>query len=185
MGGGGEVRGYDCAEPASFSWPARRSSRSCASCMCRAIRCARWWGRAPFEREHQPRPRIGQWKAELDRLLASNENKAARERLTLIQLFEELRGLGRTRRWPMPGHIAIPSSATRTSGRPSRPSAAVWAYAGRFDGFHAVAASVSKDVPDPLRQQQVLGDSQCRGTPGRDQGLCRSDRAAPRRQDGR
>jgi DNA replication protein DnaC/transposase len=47
-----------------------------------------------YEREHQPRPRIGPWKAELDRLLASNENKAARERLTLIRLFEELRGLG-------------------------------------------------------------------------------------------
>lgn len=47
-----------------------------------------------YEREHQPRPRIGPWKIELDRLLASNENKAARERLTLIRLFEELRGLG-------------------------------------------------------------------------------------------
>lgn len=47
-----------------------------------------------YEREHQPRPRIGPWKAELDRLLASNESKAARERLTLIRLFEELRGLG-------------------------------------------------------------------------------------------
>ena len=47
-----------------------------------------------YEREHQPRPRIGPWKTELDQLLASNENKAARERLTLIRLFEELRGLG-------------------------------------------------------------------------------------------
>ena len=47
-----------------------------------------------YEREHQPRPRIGPWKTELDRLLAANENKAARERLTLIRLFEELRGLG-------------------------------------------------------------------------------------------
>src|SRR6201982_418508 len=32
--------------------------------------------------------------AELGRLLAGNESKAARERLTLIRLFEELRGLG-------------------------------------------------------------------------------------------
>jgi len=47
-----------------------------------------------YEREHQPRPRIGPCKTELDRLLASNETKAARERLTLIRLFEELRGLG-------------------------------------------------------------------------------------------
>lgn len=33
-----------------------------------------------YEREHQPRPRIGPWQAELDRLLSANENKAARER---------------------------------------------------------------------------------------------------------
>jgi hypothetical protein len=37
---------------------------------------------------------MGPWSAELDRLLAANESKAARERLTLIRLFEELRGLG-------------------------------------------------------------------------------------------
>ena len=45
-----------------------------------------------YEREVQPLPKIGPWQAELDRLLASNEAKAARERLTLIRLFEELRG---------------------------------------------------------------------------------------------
>jgi hypothetical protein len=37
---------------------------------------------------------MGPWSAELDRLLATNGSKAARERLTLIRLFEELRGLG-------------------------------------------------------------------------------------------
>ena len=47
-----------------------------------------------YERETQPLPKMGQWSAELDRLLAANESKAARERLTLIRLFEELRGLG-------------------------------------------------------------------------------------------
>src|SRR6201999_1310125 len=46
------------------------------------------------ERETQPLPKMGPWSAELDRLLAANESKAARERLTLIRLFEELRGLG-------------------------------------------------------------------------------------------
>jgi hypothetical protein len=30
----------------------------------------------------------------LDGILAANETKAARERLTLIRVFEELRGLG-------------------------------------------------------------------------------------------
>ena len=47
-----------------------------------------------YERAVQPLPRIGPWKADLDRLLVSNEAKAARERLTLIRVFEELRGLG-------------------------------------------------------------------------------------------
>jgi transposase len=47
-----------------------------------------------YEREVQPRPKIGRWKAELDGLLAKNAGTAARERLTLIRLFEELRALG-------------------------------------------------------------------------------------------
>ena len=47
-----------------------------------------------YEREAQPLPKIGPWRDKLDQLLVSNEGKAARERLTLIRLFEELRGLG-------------------------------------------------------------------------------------------
>ena len=47
-----------------------------------------------YEREAQPLPRIGSWQEELDRLLASNEAKSSRERLTLIRVFEALRGLG-------------------------------------------------------------------------------------------
>ena len=47
-----------------------------------------------YERETQPQPKMGRWSAELDRLLVANESKSARERLTLIRLFEELRGLG-------------------------------------------------------------------------------------------
>jgi transposase-like protein len=47
-----------------------------------------------YERETQPQPKMGLWSAELDRLLEANESKATRERLTLIRLFEELRGLG-------------------------------------------------------------------------------------------
>ena len=45
-----------------------------------------------YEREVQPRPKLGRWKEELDRLLAANAEASARERLTLIRLFEELRG---------------------------------------------------------------------------------------------
>jgi transposase len=47
-----------------------------------------------YEREAQPFPKIGPWSDRLDQLLLANEAKAARERLTLIRLFEELCGLG-------------------------------------------------------------------------------------------
>ena len=47
-----------------------------------------------YEREEQPFPRIGPWRNDLDQLLTSNEAKPSRERLTLIRVFETLRGLG-------------------------------------------------------------------------------------------
>jgi transposase len=47
-----------------------------------------------YEREVQRLPKIGRWSDELDQLLTANEGKSPRERLTLIRLFEELRGRG-------------------------------------------------------------------------------------------
>src|SRR6202040_2127539 len=47
-----------------------------------------------YEGRVQPRPKLGRWKEQLDRLLAANVEAPARERLTLIRLFEELRALG-------------------------------------------------------------------------------------------
>jgi transposase len=47
-----------------------------------------------YERDSQPQPKIGPWRDQLDSLLLENEGKSARERLTLIRVFEELRGLG-------------------------------------------------------------------------------------------
>ena len=47
-----------------------------------------------YERGAQPLPKIGPWRKELDALLEENEGKAARERLTLIRLYEELSGSG-------------------------------------------------------------------------------------------
>src|SRR5206468_12293379 len=44
-----------------------------------------------YERGEQPLPRIGPWRGQLDGLLLENEGKTARERLTLIRIFEELR----------------------------------------------------------------------------------------------
>ena len=49
-----------------------------------------------YARSVQPRPKLGSWRADLDRILSGNEVKPVRERLTLIRIFEELRGLGYT-----------------------------------------------------------------------------------------
>ena len=53
-------------------------------------------GATSFEymRVVQPRPKLGAWRGDLDRMLSDNEARPARERLTLIRVFEELRGLG-------------------------------------------------------------------------------------------
>jgi len=47
-----------------------------------------------YERGSQPAPKIGPWRHQLDALLLANDSKVARERLTLIRVFEELRALG-------------------------------------------------------------------------------------------
>jgi len=47
-----------------------------------------------YERTRQPMPKLGAWQGDLDRLLAENAGRASRERLTLMRVFEALRGLG-------------------------------------------------------------------------------------------
>jgi transposase len=47
-----------------------------------------------YGRDVQPQPKLGRWKADLDRMLTENAAKPLRERLTLIRLFEDLHGLG-------------------------------------------------------------------------------------------
>jgi transposase len=47
-----------------------------------------------YGRQVQPLPKLGRWTQDLDRLLARNAEAPARERLTLIRIFEELRALG-------------------------------------------------------------------------------------------
>ena len=47
-----------------------------------------------YERGVQPRPKLGPWIDELERLLAENDAQPARERLDLIGIFEALRRLG-------------------------------------------------------------------------------------------
>ena len=62
-----------------------------------------------YRRTRQPLPKLGRWREELERLLEANEAKPSRERLTLIRVFEELRGRG-TRA------VTMPSVATRAGG---------------------------------------------------------------------
>ena len=47
-----------------------------------------------YERARQPKPRIDPWREQIDGFLSDNRVKPERERLTLIRIFEELRGLG-------------------------------------------------------------------------------------------
>ena len=47
-----------------------------------------------YQREQQPMPRLGAWRDELDKLLVANEARPSRERLTLVRVFEALRGSG-------------------------------------------------------------------------------------------
>ena len=47
-----------------------------------------------YERNVQPRPKLGRWTADLEQVLAANATKSGREQLTLIRIFEELRGRG-------------------------------------------------------------------------------------------
>ena len=47
-----------------------------------------------YERSHQPLPRIGPWRERLETLLEENEGRPSRARLTIMRLYEELRGLG-------------------------------------------------------------------------------------------
>ena len=47
-----------------------------------------------YERGRQPLPRIDPWRDRLDGLLLENAGKPAREQLTRIRIFEELRALG-------------------------------------------------------------------------------------------
>jgi transposase len=51
-------------------------------------------GAFSYERGVQPMPRLGAHVADLERFLTENERKPRRERLTLMRLYEELRGLG-------------------------------------------------------------------------------------------
>ena len=86
------------------------------------------------------RPKLGRWTDELDRLLADNETKAAREQLTLIRLFEELRGpamtVATTRCAAMRG--AGPRSAATPTAAAYVPLSFAPGEAYQFDWSHEI-----------------------------------------------
>src|SRR5271169_2218130 len=93
-----------------------------------------------YEREAQPLPKIGPWSDKLDQLLVANEGKASRQRLTLIRLFEELRGWGYTG-----GYDAVRRYARRWSKERGATTAAAYVplsfapgEAYQFDWSHEV-----------------------------------------------
>jgi transposase len=47
-----------------------------------------------YRREFQPHPKLGAWVEALDEMLKVNAARGARERVTLLRVFEDLRGLG-------------------------------------------------------------------------------------------
>ena len=47
-----------------------------------------------YQRDVQPRPKLGQWMEDLERRLIANDRLSRRERLGLIRIFEDLRGAG-------------------------------------------------------------------------------------------
>ena len=68
-----------------------------------------------YERSRQPLPRIGPWRDRLEALLEENETRCGRERLTVIRLYEELRGLGYEGSYAAVRRYAIAWRQRRTS----------------------------------------------------------------------
>ena len=91
-------------------------------------------GATSFEylRTVQPRPKLGVWHGDLDRMLSDNETRAARERLTLIRIFEELRELGyqgsydAVRRHARKWRAARGAAPDNRHRRPAREPNAAW-----------------------------------------------------------
>ena len=47
-----------------------------------------------YERKVQPMPKLGPWIEELERRLEANEEKARRDRLSMVRIYEDIASLG-------------------------------------------------------------------------------------------
>ena len=61
-----------------------------------------------YERSVQPQPKLGEWRDDLERILARNAGRPRRERLTLMRVFEDLRSLGYGG-----GYVTVPALMAR------------------------------------------------------------------------
>src|SRR6202163_3778459 len=127
-----------------------------------------------YERNVQPRPKLGRWTTELDEVLEGNSAKPAREQLTLIRIFEQLRSRGYDG-----GYDALRRHARRGHSRGQATAAAhvplsfAPGEAYQFDWSHEVIPAERRDgdregrprpalaPPDAVRAR--LGDGQRRG----------------------
>ncbi len=93
-----------------------------------------------YTRTVQPRPKLGAWLEELNRLLEINAARASRERLTLIQIYEELRGLGYEGGYDAVRRYASVRARTQSSGASSAfvPLSFAPGEAYQFDWSHEV-----------------------------------------------
>jgi hypothetical protein len=127
-----------------------------------------------YERRVQPQPKLGAWRGELDKLLTGNAARPVRERLTVMRLFEELRGLGY-----VGGHDAVRRYAARWRRQQSASTAMAFVplsfaagEAYQFDWSHEIvvingATTIvkvahmrlchSRMPPDAAVPRQILG----------------------------
>lgn len=96
-----------------------------------------------YERDVQPRPKLGLWPGKLDDLLKTNEKKPMRERLTPIRTFEDLRGLGYEG-----GHDAARRYARKWRGEQGSPAASAYVPPG-FDPGEAYRFGWSHEIVLP------------------------------------
>src|ERR1700680_4590640 len=102
MGGMGAGSGMSGVETIAKIRRAYFAQKKPIKAICREFRLSRKVVRKVIRSEAtefryargRPLRRIDPWRDRLDGLLLANEGKPARERLTLIRIFEELRGLG-------------------------------------------------------------------------------------------
>lgn len=148
-----------------------------------------------YERTAQPLPKLGPWVGALDGLLLGNETKSARERLTLIRVFEELRGQGYDGSYDAVRRYAKSWAKERgaVTAQAFVPLSFAAGEAYQFDWSHEIVVIRGvtsnhggglQNLSGAVRQQQIFGCLACSWPAGRDPGLCRPHRPASGWYDG-